>query len=173
MDFQEATDKLMARGASLAEIADALGIAYTTVRAARLDPDSSSYRPPPGDWAPKLAAFARDRGGELQALAQELGEREKTSEELLVALVLEAVGELESVDLLGKDSVPSIRRALDRIDDAHLRLANFAPLGFPRGPTRRRLEAIRTGLRLPDLGDIRAAHHDLQALAAELRKGRG
>ena len=72
MDFQEATDKLMARGASLADIAEALGIAYTTVRAARLDPSSSSYRPPPEGWPEKLAAFARSRGGELVKLAEQL-----------------------------------------------------------------------------------------------------
>ena len=72
MDFQEATDKLMAHGAPLGDIAEALGIAYTTIRAARLSPRSLSYRPPPDGWKPKLVAFAREKGGELVKLAEEL-----------------------------------------------------------------------------------------------------
>ncbi len=62
----------MELGVSLEEIGDALGIAYTTVRATRLDPDSANYRRPPEEWRPKLAALARERGGELQGLAEEL-----------------------------------------------------------------------------------------------------
>jgi hypothetical protein len=72
MEFSSATDRLMAAGVSLQEIGEALGIAYTTVRAQRLDPASASYRRPPEDWRPRLAKLAQGRGLELVALAEEL-----------------------------------------------------------------------------------------------------
>lgn len=74
MDFNQATDRMMARGVTLQEMADALGVAHTTMRAFRLDPGSDSYRRPPPDWQPKLAELARRRGSELEGLAEELEE---------------------------------------------------------------------------------------------------
>ena len=75
MDFIGATDALMAAGVALPEIAGALGVQYSTVRAWRLPTSSPSYRRPPSGWAAKLAPLAAGRGGELQDLAAQL-ERE-------------------------------------------------------------------------------------------------
>ena len=60
------------QGVGLREIAAQLGVAYTTVRAFRLDPASESYRKPPDDWRAELAKLARARAGKLAALAEEL-----------------------------------------------------------------------------------------------------
>jgi hypothetical protein len=73
MDFVRATDRLMAAGVTLQEVADALGVAHNTVRVARLDPASPSYRRPPEGWGPVLAQLALERGGELAKLAEQLG----------------------------------------------------------------------------------------------------
>jgi hypothetical protein len=75
MKFKTATDELLEKGVTLPEIAEALGAAYTTVRAWRLDPASPSYRTPPDDWAPSLAKLVRTRHKELGKLAEQL-ERE-------------------------------------------------------------------------------------------------
>ncbi len=75
MTFREATDRLAERGVGLAAVADALGVSYATVKQARLDASSPSYRKPPEGWEPVLAALARKRGGELLKLAERL-ERE-------------------------------------------------------------------------------------------------
>ncbi len=75
MDFVGATDALMAAGVTLPEIAAALDVRYSTVRAWRLPGSSPSYRRPPTGWGPKLAALASSRGRALQELAAEL-ERE-------------------------------------------------------------------------------------------------
>lgn len=72
MDFKEATDHLKVLGATQEDIGDALGVSAATVRAARLDPDSASYRSPPDDWRPRLVTFARKRGGELDRFADRL-----------------------------------------------------------------------------------------------------
>lgn len=72
MGFQEATDALMAEGVTLEEIAETLGVAYTTVRAYRLDPRSASYRKPPKGWGPPLARLARSQSGRLANLADQL-----------------------------------------------------------------------------------------------------
>lgn len=72
VDFIQATDRLLDRGVSLADIAEGMGLSYATVRAFRLDPESESHRRPPDDWRPKLAKLARGRGEELVELAEEL-----------------------------------------------------------------------------------------------------
>lgn len=53
-------------------IAEALGVAPSTVRASRLDPSSPNYRKPPDGWRKKLSKAARRRGGELASFAEEL-----------------------------------------------------------------------------------------------------
>ncbi len=72
MDFKTATDRLGDLGVTHAEIGAALGVAASTVRAARLDPESGSYRKPPEGWRPHLANLARTRGGRLVERAEEL-----------------------------------------------------------------------------------------------------
>jgi len=72
MDFIGATDALMAAGVTLPEIAEALGVQYSTVRAWRLPVSSPSYRRPPTEWRVQLAALAATRGGDLRALAMEI-----------------------------------------------------------------------------------------------------
>jgi hypothetical protein len=72
MDFRKATNRLMAHGLGLQEIAVFLEIAYTTVRAARLEPGTDSHREPPAGWEKALAKLARDRARELEELAEEL-----------------------------------------------------------------------------------------------------
>ncbi len=97
---------------------------------------------------------------------------ETTSEELLASRLNEAVAILSSEDLLTKDSIPVIREALEKVDDLHARLGNYHSRLFPQD-ARRRLEVIRTGLRFPDIGNIREAFRDLRALAEEVRKAGG
>jgi hypothetical protein len=72
VDFTEATDAMMAKGVTLAEMAEALGVAHTTIRASRLDPATPSYRRPPEDWGPKLAELAEDRGEALLEVARRI-----------------------------------------------------------------------------------------------------
>ena len=72
MNFKEATDRAGQLGLTQAEIAEALGIAHSTVRASRLDPSSPNYRKPPAGWREKLLKAAHERGGELVRLADEL-----------------------------------------------------------------------------------------------------
>ena len=55
-------------------IAEALGVAPSTVRASRLDPSSPNYRKPPYGWQKKLSRAVRGRGGELVKLAEALEE---------------------------------------------------------------------------------------------------
>jgi hypothetical protein len=72
MDFVKATDRLMAAGVTLQEMAQALGVAHNTVRVARMDPESSSYRRPPAGWQAALGKLARERGRELHGIADQL-----------------------------------------------------------------------------------------------------
>lgn len=72
MSFVETTDRLMANSVGLREIADALGVSYSTVRATRLPAESSSHRNPPVGWEKAMAKLARERGGELLKVAEEL-----------------------------------------------------------------------------------------------------
>jgi hypothetical protein len=68
MDFKTATDRV---GGCIthAEIAEAAGVSIQTIRQARMDPNSTSYRNPPTGWQAVLARLARARSKELQAFA--------------------------------------------------------------------------------------------------------
>lgn len=72
MDFATATDRVGSLRVTQADIAEALGIAHSTVRAARLDPDSPNYRQPPEGWERAIAKLARQRGEDLLQLAADL-----------------------------------------------------------------------------------------------------
>ena len=72
MDFKEATDTAIKTCITLADIAEAAGVPHQSLRRARLDPGTDSYRPPPTNWEPAIAKLARDRAGELVKLAAEL-----------------------------------------------------------------------------------------------------
>jgi hypothetical protein len=71
MDFKTATDRV---GGCIThgEIAEAAGVSIQTIRQARMDPESTSYRKPPPGWQGSLARLARQRSEELAALADEL-----------------------------------------------------------------------------------------------------
>lgn len=76
MEFREATDRLT--GPSMVEIAAEMekqGAGKASwLRQARVDPGSSSYRPPPEGWKQVLATLARERAEKLLSLAKELEE---------------------------------------------------------------------------------------------------
>ena len=67
--FKEATDLLCL---SAAELADIFGVSAQTARQYRLDGSKDGYRTPPQGWQTVLSPIARDRGGELVKLAEEL-----------------------------------------------------------------------------------------------------
>lgn len=69
MDFKTATDIL---GLPAAELAQAFGLEPQTIRQMRLAPDARGYRSPPADWERTVALLARERGRELQGLAERL-----------------------------------------------------------------------------------------------------
>jgi hypothetical protein len=71
MDFKTATDRV---GGCIthAEIAEAAGVSIQTIRQARMDPSSKSYRHPPSQWQSVLAWLARRRAKELEAFADSL-----------------------------------------------------------------------------------------------------
>ena len=71
MDFKTATDRLMP-AVTLSDLSAELGMSDASVRQARLDPASRSYRKPPADWERAVVKVARGRGGELAKLAEEL-----------------------------------------------------------------------------------------------------
>ena len=76
MDFKTATDRV-AGCISHAEIAEAAGVSIQTIRQARMDPSSSSYRKPPAGWQAVLARLALHRSRELVEFAKEISsERE-------------------------------------------------------------------------------------------------
>lgn len=56
-----------------AEIAQAAGVSIQTIRQARMDPSSPSYRNPPPGWQAVLARLARERSRDLAAFAEEVG----------------------------------------------------------------------------------------------------
>lgn len=69
MDFKTATDRI-AVFVTHADIARATtGVSLHSIRQARLEPSSRGYRKP---WREALAKLARERGGELVGLADEL-----------------------------------------------------------------------------------------------------
>ena len=71
MDFKTATDRV---GGCIthAEIAEAAGVSIQTIRQARMDPTSSSYRNPPMGWQKAMARLARQRAIELNKFADSL-----------------------------------------------------------------------------------------------------
>lgn len=71
MDFKEASSRLT-DGYSLADIAEEAGVSEATVRRARLDPESSAYRPPPGNWKGVVVRLANRRIAKLQQLVEAL-----------------------------------------------------------------------------------------------------
>lgn len=73
MDFVEATDRLT-ECPSLRALAEKLGAAHGSIRQARLDPASPSYRRPPAGWQEAVADMAEERARELQRLAGKLRE---------------------------------------------------------------------------------------------------
>lgn len=75
MDFKTATDRV-AGCISHAEIAEAAGVSIQTIRQARMDPTSSSYRNPPAGWQGVLALLLRERARELQEVADVLSDEE-------------------------------------------------------------------------------------------------
>jgi hypothetical protein len=71
MDFKTATDRVSGC-ISHAEIAEAAGVSIQSIRQARLDPGTASYRSPPHGWQAILGRLVRARGAELTAFADEL-----------------------------------------------------------------------------------------------------
>jgi len=72
--FRKATDRLIG-SVSLADLARELGVSHGLLRQARLSPSASSYRSPPADWEAAVAKLARERGGELLRLAEDMEAR--------------------------------------------------------------------------------------------------
>lgn len=69
--FKRATDRLIGT-VSLADLAEELGVSHGLLRQARLRTSASSYRSPPPGWEKAVAKLARERGGALIELADEL-----------------------------------------------------------------------------------------------------
>lgn len=71
MDFKTATDRV-AGCITHAEIAEACGVSLQSIRQARMDPSSPSYRNPPAGWEAVLARLAIKRASDLTAFAKAL-----------------------------------------------------------------------------------------------------
>jgi hypothetical protein len=69
--FKRATDRLIGT-VSLADLAEELGVSHGLLRQARLSTSASSYRSPPAGWEKAIAKLARERGGALLKLADEM-----------------------------------------------------------------------------------------------------
>jgi len=67
--FREATASLCLSGPDLAEL---FGTSAQHIRQMKLDPTKAGARPAPDGWEAVLAAIAREKGGELARLAEEL-----------------------------------------------------------------------------------------------------
>lgn len=74
--FREVTDRLI-EVVTLADLARELGVSHGLLRQARLNPSASSYRSPPAGWEGAVARLARERGGELLKLAEEMEAKER------------------------------------------------------------------------------------------------
>ena len=72
MDFKQATDRATKTCITLVDIAGAVDVTHHSVRRARLDPRTASYRSPPAGWELAIAKLARERAAELVKLAAEL-----------------------------------------------------------------------------------------------------
>jgi hypothetical protein len=75
--FREATDRLIDT-VSLVDLATELGVSHGLLRQARLSSSASSYRSPPAGWEVAVAKLARERGGELLRLADDMEARART-----------------------------------------------------------------------------------------------
>jgi hypothetical protein len=75
--FRDATDRLT-NTVSLADLAKELGVSHGLLRQARLISSASSYRSPPAGWEAAVAKLARERGGELLKLADDMEARAQT-----------------------------------------------------------------------------------------------
>lgn len=74
MNFKTATDHV-AGCIAHAEIAEACGVSLQSIRQARMDPSSPSYRNPPVGWEAVLARLAKERARELINFAELLSPR--------------------------------------------------------------------------------------------------
>lgn len=72
MNFKNITSRVTATCVTLADIAEACGVADNSIRRARLDPTTEAYRKPPPGWEKAIAKLAKERAGELIKLADEL-----------------------------------------------------------------------------------------------------
>jgi hypothetical protein len=71
MDFKTATDRV-AGCITHAEIAEACGVSIQSIRQARMDPSSPSYRNPPAGWEAVLVRLARERADGLAVFATQM-----------------------------------------------------------------------------------------------------
>jgi hypothetical protein len=67
--FRESMDRLCLTASEAGELFSA---SVQHVRQMRLPPENPGHRPPPDGWRPTFARMARQRGGELLRLADEL-----------------------------------------------------------------------------------------------------
>lgn len=74
MTFAGATEELK-RCPTDEDIAREIGVGVQSVRQARLDESSPSYRSPPSGWPAAIATLARDRAAKLLKLAERLEAR--------------------------------------------------------------------------------------------------
>lgn len=72
IDFKRASDRVAAARITLADMARSVGVEHQTLRRARLDPESKSYREPPEGWEKSVAKLAQKRASDLIKLAEEL-----------------------------------------------------------------------------------------------------
>jgi len=71
MTFEEASEQLK-RCPTDEDLAGELGVGVQSIRQARLDETSPSYRSPPGSWPAGIARLARARAAQLLELAEHL-----------------------------------------------------------------------------------------------------
>ena len=58
------------------ELAERMGVHEQRVKQARLDPESSGYRPPPQGWEEAVLKLATKRSGAIDRLRQEIDQGE-------------------------------------------------------------------------------------------------
>lgn len=73
MTFSEASAELK-RCPTDEDLAGELGVSVQSVRQARMEETSASYRSPPPSWPAAIARLARARAAELEQLAERLEE---------------------------------------------------------------------------------------------------
>lgn len=80
MDFKEATQRLK-KSLTDQEIAEELSVSIQSVRQARAEPESASFRKPPDGWREALVALCERRQEELRRLEEELSQDEPDGED--------------------------------------------------------------------------------------------